>query len=82
MEIVKLRSYDILFFKVNMPNKHQDPYRHKFARAKYKISNSREYDKALKNRGSLIIWFSEEAVAKWNNPVFIHKKPGGQAILD
>jgi len=63
-----------------MPNKHQDPYRHKFARAKYKISNSREYDQSLKNRGSLIIWFSEEAVAKWNNPVFIHKKRGGQDI--
>ncbi len=63
-----------------MPNKHQDPYRHKFARAKYKISNSREYDQSLKNRGSLIIWFSEEAVAKWNNPVSVHKKRGGQAI--
>ena len=63
-----------------MPNKHQGPYRHKFARAKYKISNSREYDQSLKNRGSLIIWFSEEAVAKWNNPVSVHKKRGGQAI--
>lgn len=63
-----------------MPNKHQDPYRHKFARAKYKISNSREYDQSLKNRGSLIIWFSGEAVAKWNNPVSVHKKRGGQAI--
>ena len=63
-----------------MPNKYQDPYRHKLARAKYKISNSREYDQSLKNRGSLIIWFSEEAVAKWNNPVFVHKKRGGQAI--
>lgn len=63
-----------------MPNKHQDPYRHKFARAKYKISNSREYDQSLKNRGSIIILFSEEAVAKWNNPVSVHKKRGGQAI--
>ncbi|WP_425364581.1 IS5 family transposase [Candidatus Tisiphia endosymbiont of Mystacides longicornis] len=53
---------------------------HKFARAKYKISNSREYDQSLKNRGSLIIWFSGEAVAKWNNPVSVHKKRGGQAI--
>lgn len=63
-----------------MPNKPQDPYRHKFARAKYKISNSREYDQSLKNRGSLIIWFSGEAVAKWNNPLSVHKKRGGQAI--
>ena len=46
---------------------HQEPYRHKFARAKYKISNSREYDQSLKNRGSLIIWFSGEAVAKYVN---------------
>ena len=63
-----------------MPNKLQDPYRHKFAVAKYKISNSREYDQSLKNRGSLTIWFSEEAVAKWNNPVVKYKKRGGQAI--
>ena len=52
-----------------MPNKLQDPYCHKFVQAKYKISNSREYDQSLKNRGSLTIWFSEDAVAKWNNPV-------------
>jgi hypothetical protein len=50
-----------------MPNKLQDPYRHKFEKAKYKISNSREYDQALKNRDSLTIWFSEESIAGWNN---------------
>jgi hypothetical protein len=50
-----------------MPNKLQDPHRHKFEKAKYKISNSREYDQALKNRGSLTIWFSEESIAGWNN---------------
>ena len=63
-----------------MPNKIQDPYRHKFARAKYKISNSREYDQSLKNRGSLTVWFSEEAIAKWNNRVLKQKKRGGQAV--
>jgi hypothetical protein len=50
-----------------MPNKLQDPYRHKFEKAKYKISNSREYDQSLKNRGSLTIWFAEESIAGWNN---------------
>lgn len=64
-----------------MPNKLQDPCRHKFAQAKYKISNSREYDKSLKNRGSLTIWFSEEAVTAWNNRVLKkHRKRGGQAV--
>ena len=70
----------MLLFKVSMPNKLQDPYRHKFYQDKYKISNSREYDQSLKNRGSLTIWFSEDAVAKWNNPVLKHRKRGGQAI--
>jgi len=61
-----------------MPNKLRDPYRHKFAKAKYKISNAGDYDQSLKNRGSLTIWFSEEAVSKWNNPSLKHKKRGGQ----
>jgi hypothetical protein len=64
-----------------MPNKPQDPFRHKFAQAKYKISNSREYNQSLKNRGSLTIWFSGEAVAEWNNRVLKkHRKRGGQAV--
>jgi len=63
-----------------MPNKLQDPYRHKFARAKYKISNSSEYDQSLKNRGSLTVWFSEEAIAEWNNAVLKQRKRGGQAV--
>ena len=50
-----------------MPNKLHDPYRHKSEKAKYKIGNSREYDQALKNRGSLTLWFSEDAIAGWNN---------------
>ena len=63
-----------------MPNKIQDPYRHKFTRAKYKISNSRKYDQSLKNLGSLTVWFSEEAIAKWNNRVLKQRKRGGQAV--
>lgn len=38
-----------------MPNKLRDPCRHKFSKTKYKTCNSKEYDQALKNRGSLTI---------------------------
>ena len=61
-----------------MPNKLQDPYRHKFEKAKYKISNSREYDQALKNRGSLTIWFAEESIAGWNNTNIVKDRKRGR----
>ena len=32
---------------------------------KHRVTNWREYDAALRNRGSLTIWFTEEALADW-----------------
>ena len=61
-----------------MPNKLKDPYRHKFSKTKYKTTNSREYNQALKNRGSLTIWFSEDAISQWKAPVLLKRKRGGQ----
>ena len=61
-----------------MPNKLRDPCRHKFSKAKYKTTNSKEYDQALKNRGSLTIWFSDDAVSTWNMDPTLRKKRGGQ----
>ncbi len=49
-----------------MPNKLRDPVRHKFSKTKHRTSNNREYDQALKNRGSLTIWFSSDVVTSWN----------------
>jgi IS5 family transposase len=34
-------------------------------KANYRISNWREYNEALVNRGSLTFWFDEEAIAAW-----------------
>ena len=33
-------------------------------KGKYKVLNWPEYNKALKNRGDLTIWFSEEGIEK------------------
>ncbi len=60
-----------------MPYKLNDPYRHKFPRKKYKVSNWAEYNKSLKNRGSIIIWLSEDAIKAWHPDNKIKKK-GGQ----
>ncbi len=32
---------------------------------KYRITNWREYNNALRNRGSLVVWISEEALRNW-----------------
>ena len=48
-----------------MPNKHNDKYRHKFKKATYKIKNWANYNDALRKRGDITVWFTEEAIASW-----------------
>jgi len=48
-----------------MPNKHNDTYRHKFKKAKYKVKNWSNYNDALRKRGDITVWFTEEAIATW-----------------
>jgi hypothetical protein len=60
-----------------MPYKLKNDRRHKFDKPKYKVRNWREYEQGLVNRGSLTIWFSEDAVTAWK-PVIEEKKRGGQ----
>lgn len=36
-------------------------------KSKYKIANWSEYNNTLKQRGSLEVWISEEAIEKWNS---------------
>ncbi len=62
-----------------MPYKHNHNRRHKFNKVRYKVRNWPEYDRALRNRGNLTVWFAEEAVAAWQADN-IDKKRGGQPI--
>lgn len=48
-----------------MPYKHNESRRHKFSKAQYRITNWSDYNAALQQRGSLTIWFTEEAQAGW-----------------
>ncbi len=61
-----------------MPYKHNQNRRHKFDKTRYKVRNWPEYDQALKNRGNLTVWFTEEAITAWQ-PDNIDKQRGGQA---
>src|SRR3954467_3831255 len=46
-------------FKLNQDRRHHIPEQ------KRKVTNWREYDESLRRRGSLTVWFSDEAVEAW-----------------
>ena len=61
-----------------MPYKFNASRRHKFPKARYRVTNWPEYDAALVRRGSLTVWFTEDAVAAWYAPASGQR--GGQTI--
>jgi hypothetical protein len=48
-----------------VPFKANAARRHRIPRQRYRVTNWAEYDAALRHRGSLTVWFSEEAIAAW-----------------
>jgi hypothetical protein len=48
-----------------MPFKHHAAHRHRFPRAKYRVTNWAAYEAGLRQRGSLTIWFREDAIQAW-----------------
>jgi hypothetical protein len=51
-----------------MPYKANEARRHKIPRARYKVTNWPEYDRALQQRGSLTLWVTPETLAAWYPP--------------
>ena len=51
-----------------MPHKYNADRRHRISRTRYTVTNWKAYEAGLRQRGSLTIWFSEEAVAAWQAP--------------
>ena len=51
-----------------MPYKAAEARRHKIPRARYKVTNWPEYDRALQQHGSLTVWVTPEALAAWHPP--------------
>src|SRR5450755_1273227 len=59
-----------------MPFKLHSKGRRHIARQRHRVTNWREYDASLRNRGSLTIWFTPEAIAGWKAQP--RTTPGGQ----
>jgi hypothetical protein len=48
-----------------VPFKSNAARRHHIPKQRHRVTNWAEYDAALRQRGSLTVWFSEEAIAAW-----------------
>jgi len=59
-----------------MPFKLHSKGRRHIPRQRHRVTNWREYDSALRNRGSLTIWFTPDAIAGWTAEA--RTTPGGQ----
>ena len=59
-----------------MPFKLNQDRRHHIPRQKHRVANSAAYDAALRQRGSLTVWFTDEAILGWRAEP--RTTPGGQ----
>jgi hypothetical protein len=48
-----------------MPHKYNADRRHRIPKRRYKVPNWQAYEAGLRQRGSLTIWFTEEAITAW-----------------
>ena len=60
-----------------MPFKANADRRHHIPKQRHRVTNWRQYDAALRQRGSLTVWFTDEAIAGWRAQP--RTTPGGQA---
>jgi hypothetical protein len=61
-----------------VPFKFHSKGRRHIPRQRHRVTNWRDYDAALRKRGSLTIWFTEEALAGWKAQP--RTTPGGQIV--
>src|SRR4051794_26897743 len=62
--------------KAPVPFKANAARRHRIPKQRHRVTNWAEYDAALRQRGSLTVWFSEAAIAAWRAEP--RTTPGGQ----
>src|SRR4051812_43448427 len=62
-----------------VPFKANAARRHRIPRQRHRVTDWAEYDAALRQRGSLTVWFTDEAVAA--RPAQARPTPGGAALV-
>lgn len=63
-----------------MPYKNKEAVRHHIPKQHYKVANWAEYNQALRNRGRIDIWISDEITATWSNNDRIYDGTGSTQL--
>src|SRR3954452_14815590 len=50
-----------------VPSKANPAGRHQIPKQRHRVTNRAEYDASLRQRGSLTVWFTDEAIAGWGD---------------
>src|SRR6516165_8669009 len=61
-----------------MTEPHKRPHRHPKDKTAYRVKNWRQYDQALRDRGDITLWLSQDAIDAWTPPMT--GKRGAQAV--
>ncbi len=61
-----------------MPHHYPKRSQHKYTKKPYRVRNWPDYEAALRKRGELTLWISEEAIQAWHAPA--SGRPGGQRV--
>jgi Transposase DDE domain len=61
-----------------MTEPHKRSHRHPKYKTAYRVKNWHEYDQALRNRGDITLWISQDAIDAWRAPKT--GKRGAQAV--
>jgi hypothetical protein len=64
-----------------MPYKFNEGHRDKIKKSRYRVTNWQDYNNALRRRGDITIWFTEEAIETWH-PTKTGKRGRPQAYSD
>jgi hypothetical protein len=59
-----------------LPFKYHAEHRHRIPKPRYRVTHWAEYDASLRRRGSLTVWFTDEAIQEWRAEP--RTTPGGQ----
>jgi len=51
-----------------MTESHKRPHRHPKDKTAYRVKNWREYDQALRHRGDITLWMSQDAIGALTPP--------------
>ncbi len=61
-----------------MPYRYPTRRQYEYTKKPYRVRNWLAYESALRKRGELTLWFSEDAIESWHAPA--SGKPGGQRV--